>query len=447
MSHYTVFSASVAPVQTKCKASFQDRVHHFYLSTKHFLMRSAQFIQWRDYAQGGFTLHLGRILKIRINSILVESINHNGQVETVEISGKLLGSVQNSTIAESRFKLLKTKSVKEVDVKNISEMSVEEPLQREGHKSQYTAGLNSASYHHQLGKKLKEPGVSPFDTYVRNFSRQIPSHILHIRRVIVSQGTQVRERLAILDTLEAEAMSKVDNESVTYNWWISFNERLSILARASKNTASPNYFTEEVYELSLHGRNVLQLFPHVVALPTIHPQGVFALNRFTFQGIVPAALQRMTNGSTSLSTFIPELINITRGYGSKPKQPGVSEFHTHFVNDAIRLEPEHRRAVETAYFLLTRENSEYDNLTLSDFINFEKTQQRMTRTGEFMWRLTDPENIGSLLALVSQYDANRLVELEAKFKAAEMEIDYMAKVFNEFATEIIKKHNIEATTN
>ena len=437
LSHYTVFSASSTSVQTECKISF---INHFYLRAKNFLTKGTKFIQWNVDSLSDVTVtYLGRMLEVREDTILVESIDHNGQLEIVEISGKALRSIQTSDLAETRFKLFKNKGLKTVDAVNTPKMNVEEQLQRQEYENKYTAGADSVSYHAQSGKELKGPGVNPLYTYVKDFGRQAPLHIQHIREVIILQNKQLKQRLAALDILEAEAILKVQSESVNYNWWISLNERLSILVKPSSNKIDPNSFAEQNYELSTHAKHVLRLFPHVIVLPTIHRQGIFASNRFTFQGIVPITLF-----DTLLSTqsFSSGLIHITTGYGSKPQRPEIIAFHNHFIKEVIKLNQQERIAVETAYFLLTRENREYDNLQLSDFTNIEKAKTRMTINGRFMLRLTNSEDIGSLLSLVSLY-GNRLTELEPKYEDAQLEVDYMSKLFSDFATAIVKKHQIQ----
>ena len=382
---------------------------------------------------------MGRILDAKNNIILVESINYNGQLEIVEVSGSALRSVRISELAETRFKLFKNKGLKTVDSVNTPETNTEKQLQRQEYENKHTAGIDSTPYHYHLGKTLKKPGVNPFYTHVEDVAKQAPAHIQHTRREIIRRNKQVKQKLAILDALEIEATLKIQSESANYNWWISLNERLSFVVRSSKNITDPNLFTEQNYELSPHAKNVLQLFPHVIALPTIHRQGIFASNRFTFQGIVPITLF----DTSSTQSFSNGLISITTGYGSTPKRPEIAMFHDYFIQEVINLKPQERKAIETAYYLLTRANSQYDNLQLSDFTNIEKTISRMTRNEELMLRLTKYEDMGNLLSLVSLYEGNRLAELESKFEDTQLEVNYMSKLFSDFAKNIIKQYQIQ----
>ena len=377
---------------------------------------------------------------MRKKSILVESIDHNGQLEIVEISGKALKHVTTSDLAKSRFKLLKSKWVRKVTAVGRPKTKAEEQLQIAGYANKYTAGVDSINYHFAVGNKTKEARVNPFNTHIEDFARQTPAHIRHTQRIIISQGKQVPQKLAILDNLKVEATLKIKNESVTYNWWLSFNERLDFLVNSSSIRES-NSLSEHDYKPSISAMYVLQYFPDIIALPTIHRQGVFAANRFTFSGIVPVTLFDTLLPTQSFSNG---LISITIGYGSKPKQPEIVAFHDYFIQEVVEQNPRERMALETAYYLLTRENTQYDNMKLSDFTNKEKIKTRMLRNREFSLRLMNPEDIGSLLSLVSLYQGNRSAELKSKYNDVQTETSYMAKLFSDFASEIIKKYELAA---
>ena len=149
---------------------------------------------------------MGRILEVRKNTILVESINYNGQLEIVEISGKALKSIQTSDLAETRFKLFKNKGLKRIDAINTPETNVEERLQRQGYEKKDIEGMNIVNYLKQLGSILIIR-INPFLTHVDDFAIQLKSHVQHIRRGIELQNEHIQHKLAILSILEKEIES------------------------------------------------------------------------------------------------------------------------------------------------------------------------------------------------------------------------------------------------
>ncbi len=303
--------------------------------------------------------------------------------------------------------------------------------------------MNIVNYLKQLGSTLIRLRINPFLTHVEDFAIQLKSHVQHIRRGIELQNEHTQHKLAILSILEKEIESR--KRSISYNWWLSINERLSLVTDPLSNEMVLNSFKENNYQLSSHAQHVLQLFPDVIALPTIHPQGTFSLNRFAFQGIAPVTL---TNNTTiadgreysSYKFWRHELIHISTGYGRKSKQKEVSVFHDFFIDTVEELELKTRTKVETAYFLLTHENSNNENTQLSDFTNLATVKSRITRDGEFMWRLSNSRDLGSLLPASNQNNIS-FQQYKSRFIQAQKEAENMANLFSETVAEAMKKYN------
>ena len=135
-----------------------------------------------------------------------------------------------------------------------------------------------------------------------------------------------------------------------------------------------------------------------------------------------------------------ELIHIITGYGKKPKQKEVSVFHDFFIDTVEELELKTRTKVETAYFLLTHENSNNENTQLSDFTNLATVKSRITRDGEFMWRLSNPRDLGSPLSASNQNNIS-FQQYKSRFIQAQTEAENMANLFSKTVAEAMKKYN------
>lgn len=88
-----------------------------------------------------------------------------------------------------------------------------------------------------LGQSLRAQGINPRATHVPEFAQLIPRHLAYARGAIVAQNED-RDRLALLEDFEREAMDRSQRGHVTYEWWNDFNFRLTMLMTpASKRTA------------------------------------------------------------------------------------------------------------------------------------------------------------------------------------------------------------------
>ena len=96
-----------------------------------------------------------------------------------------------------------------------------------------------------IGNQLRNsPILNPYRTHIVDFEHQITDHVEYIKQGILSSGTDVNSRLKILDAFKHEAESKRDNKELTYQYWLLWNMRLSILA-SSEQPTSWNWHTHE----------------------------------------------------------------------------------------------------------------------------------------------------------------------------------------------------------
>ncbi|MFP5458721.1 MAG: hypothetical protein ACLGG7_08305 [Bacteriovoracia bacterium] len=174
-----------------------------------------------------------------------------------------------------------------------------------------------------LGEKLRSGKIDPKRTHVPEFAQQVSAHGDYYRAAILAQN-EGAERLKLLEALMAEGAKRQAEGSVTYEWWISYNHRLSLLATpASKRTAlaggaddpfdvellkSPNPFDPAEYERVrsrvlqkmkdddfdyFNAATAAEKFPKLVLLPTVENNGELSLgflNDVQGHGVYPVGM-------------------------------------------------------------------------------------------------------------------------------------------------------------
>ena len=128
--------------------------------------------------------------------------------------------------------------------------SPQEPLLREqGFKASYYAGVDQAREFNRVYEYVQEVQADPESTHIPYFADQVEKTISDFERdlrtqtvtigdsirlgthVVVIRDPQLQEkRLRILEDFKKEARRRVENQDVTYNWWVKFNTKLSLLA-------------------------------------------------------------------------------------------------------------------------------------------------------------------------------------------------------------------------
>ena len=120
--------------------------------------------------------------------------------------------------------------------------SPQEPLLKEqGFKPSYYAGVDQAREVNRLHEYLREIQADLERTHIPYFADQVKKTISDFERGLRKQNVTgdrykikdpkfLEKRLKILDDFKQEARRRVENQDVTYVWWINFNTKLSILA-------------------------------------------------------------------------------------------------------------------------------------------------------------------------------------------------------------------------
>ena len=160
-----------------------------------------------------------------------------------------------------------------------------------------------------IGNQLRNsPILNPYRTHIVDFEDQITEHVEYIKQGILSSGKDVNSRLTILDAFKHEAENKRDNKELTYQYWLLWNMRLSILASSEQPTnwnwhthedtlsrkLTSNPFSED-YRLNEYTQDMinvfLELFPSFILLPVIGPLGYKDFNKMIPHGVFPIELQ------------------------------------------------------------------------------------------------------------------------------------------------------------
>lgn len=111
----------------------------------------------------------------------------------------------------------------------LSSLTNEEVLLTErGYESSYIRGIDDVNEWAAVQRKLQELKANPYTTHITYFADQIQNHIVHVKKGIeFLTGDVKRTALIELEKLKTEARKAVNEERVTYKWWLEFNYQLS----------------------------------------------------------------------------------------------------------------------------------------------------------------------------------------------------------------------------
>ena len=122
--------------------------------------------------------------------------------------------------------------------------SPQEPLLKEqGFKPSYYAGVDQAREFNRVHEYLREIQADLERTHISYFADQVEKTISDFERGLrkqknitedpeydIKDPNFLEKRLEVLEAFKREARKRVENQDVTYEWWINFNTKLSILA-------------------------------------------------------------------------------------------------------------------------------------------------------------------------------------------------------------------------
>ena len=129
----------------------------------------------------------------------------------------------------------------EQDLQAIRNSPQEPRLIEQGFKPSYYAGVDQAREFDRLHEYLQEIQADPKSTHIPYFADQVEKTISDFERGLRKQNVTgdkykikdpkfLEKRLKILEDFKKEARRRVENQDVTYDWWIKFNTKLSLLA-------------------------------------------------------------------------------------------------------------------------------------------------------------------------------------------------------------------------
>ena len=120
--------------------------------------------------------------------------------------------------------------------------SLQEPrLIEQGFKPSYYAGVDQAREFKRLHEYLREIQADPKRTHIPYFANQVEKTISDFERGLRKQNVTrdgyyeikdpkfLEKRLEVLEAFKKEARRRVENQDVTYDWWIKFNTKLAVL--------------------------------------------------------------------------------------------------------------------------------------------------------------------------------------------------------------------------
>ena len=131
--------------------------------------------------------------------------------------------------------LLRRASIKlERDLQAIRSSPQEPLLKEQGFKPEYYAGVDQAREFNRLKEYLHEIKADPKRTHISYFAEQIEKTIADFERDFKKHYQDnpefLKERLKILEEFKKESQKRIEDQSVTYDWWTHFNLRLAMIA-------------------------------------------------------------------------------------------------------------------------------------------------------------------------------------------------------------------------
>ena len=245
---------------------------------------------------------------------------------------------------------------------NIPKTAKEKPLQTKGLSSAYTRHLDELSKWNSLRKQFQTAQVNPYKTHIDYLEKYIAPYMAYMKEGIAFlPSAELKTRATNkLDKLEKQANKAIQNQTVTYQWWLRFNWDLS---------DSIQYEHTEPHRVHTNKRGedraaFMEYFPLIIVVPAQGEAGIIALNESGPVGVHPIGLtykMKTVDGIPHYPPFEFTMHDALHGFLSMKLR--VTTFHTaheQFHNRLMELKAdlpaEKRKHVELAYFMLTHEN-------------------------------------------------------------------------------------------
>ena len=122
-------------------------------------------------------------------------------------------------------------------LKEIRENPQEPVLKAQGYKPTYYKGVDQAREFNEVAKYLRTIKADSEKTHISYFADQVEKTIADFEKGFRKHNQDnlefLKERLKLLEALKTEARKRVEDQNVTYDWWATFNLRLSIITSES----------------------------------------------------------------------------------------------------------------------------------------------------------------------------------------------------------------------
>ena len=162
----------------------------------------------------------------------------------------LLTAEQNAT--ESDLLIRESAKLKQ-DLQTIRSLSQESLLEEQGFPASYYKGVDQAREFNAVARHLRAINADPNQTHIPYFSDQIEKTISDFEGAFKKHNQDdpefLKERLAILEEMKKEAQQRIADRNVTYDWWATFNLRLSMIADKSDIAQELNQYRIKKYRI------------------------------------------------------------------------------------------------------------------------------------------------------------------------------------------------------
>ena len=318
-----------------------------------------------------------------------------------------------------------SKCQEKLNFNNPSQKSEETRLKEKGFTPDQYKGVDNIHRTLSLGLALREDlgehNTDPQNTPTEILVPLVSSHLEHIKKGFENPELKFsrKERTRYYNSLEKEALVRIQMKQVTYRWWLLFNVRASYLLSLNErsfNHRHNRWPTHEHLEADLKGekkenhgklkvslkttetikepdplkerlterelletfntpqvmiekeedvlallRSILEKFPEKIVLPIIFESSVLALNKIpNGDQIVPVGLtNRLTDFDGFLASFpFDFLIHDLDHIASglgNSLFPRPKNSHKNFMLKLESVSPQERLKAEAIYFILTHE--------------------------------------------------------------------------------------------
>ena len=258
--------------------------------------------------------------------------------------GKPSSSISSSSTADKAEEVLDDVQMAKTTGQTKSSKIIGRPV--------FTKGVDSADRMVSLAQKLRNSQINPKTTHIPEFADDIPKYIEWIEEGIKKSGKNVEEKLKILDDLKKEAVERINNQQVTYEWWLNWNWRLS------------QYENPESQNITSVLRALSETFPDAVLLPTTSDLGITAMNKSISQRVFPIGLSNkptVVDGELMAPhTFFIHDISHAQDYLSIKRKHTASieeDFNINLYQEFQKLDLplEQREMIENIYFQIWHE--------------------------------------------------------------------------------------------